>query len=204
MISSSSSNSGGDSGSSSCSCKTFVVPLIDGGVWRPARRLVPVLWAAGVEGLAAAEGLVPGELEVLRLVQMVSEGESGSKRSTARTIVIHSEQLLPARQALRNDTPPFGLMLMPVTSGERPVMNELRLGPHTACWQYALSKVSAAAASLSKFGVLTCVWPYATFMSGLMSSAIIQRTFLAFGGSIFVPVNQIGAWFPGANGEVPV
>ena len=40
-----------------------------------------------------------------------------------------------------------------VTSGPRPVMNELRDGLHTVTWAYARSKLTPRLASLLKLGV---------------------------------------------------
>lgn len=65
-------------------------------------------------------------------------------------------------------------------SGLRPVRRESREGLHTAIWQYALSKTTDLAASLSKFGAIIPVFPYMP-NSVRRSSNIIYRRFVCCG-----------------------
>jgi hypothetical protein len=69
---------------------------------------------------------------------------------------------------------------VPTVSGLRPVRIESREGLHTAIWQYALSKTTDLAASLSKLGAIIPDFPYMP-NSVLRSSNIMYRRLVCCG-----------------------
>src|SRR5688572_8389869 len=70
---------------------------------------------------------------------------------------------------------------MPVVKGRRPVRNEAREGLQIGAVIYALLKLKPRAASLSRFGVFACGWPFMGPIQSFRSSAMINRI---FGGEV--------------------